>query len=243
MLRKTRIILAAVFYVLITLLFLDFTGTLRFWLGWTAKIQFLPAVLALNVLVVLALIVLTLIFGRIYCSVICPLGVMQDIIARLGRRGRRNKYSYSPEKKWLRYVMLAFMVVTLVAGLVPLAALIAPYSSYGRMAANLLQPISIGINNLLAMVAERFDSYAFYERDVWVRSWPTFVVAAVSFVVIAVLAWRGGRTYCNTICPVGTVLGFLSRFSWLKIRFDESKCTSCRLCERNCKSAWAEREA
>lgn len=98
MLRKTRIILAAVFYVLITLMFLDFTGTLRFWLGWTAKIQFLPAVLALNVLVVLALIVLTLIFGRIYCSVICPLGVMQDIIARLGRRGRRNKYSYSPEK-------------------------------------------------------------------------------------------------------------------------------------------------
>lgn len=237
MLRKTRIILAAVFYVLITLMFLDFTGTLRFWLGWTAKIQFLPAVLALNVLVVLALIVLTLIFGRIYCSVICPLGVMQDIIARLGRRGRRNKYSYSPEKKWLRYAMLAFMVVTLVAGLVPLAALIAPYSSYGRMAANLLQPIYIGINNLLAMAAEHFDSYAFYERDVWVRSWPTFVVAAVSFIVIAVLAWRGGRTYCNTICPVGTVLGFLSRFSWLKIRFDESKCTSCRLCERNCKSA------
>ena len=193
MLRKTRIILAAVFYVLITLMFLDFTGTLRFWLGWTAKIQFLPAVLALNVLVVLALIVLTLIFGRIYCSVICPLGVMQDIIARLGRRGRRNKYSYSPEKKWLRYVMLAFMVVTLVAGLVPLAALIAPYSSYGRMAANLLQPIYIGINNLLAMAAERFDSYAFYERDVWVRSWPTFVVAAVSFIVIAVLASSQAR--------------------------------------------------
>ena len=81
MLRKTRIILATVFYVLITLLFLDFTGTLHAWLGWTAKIQFLPALLALNVLVVVALVVLTLVFGRIYCSIICPLGVMQDIIA------------------------------------------------------------------------------------------------------------------------------------------------------------------
>ena len=84
MLRKTRIILAAVFYVLITLLFLDFTGTLHAWLGWTAKIQFLPALLALNVLVVAALVVLTLVFGRIYCSIICPLGVMQDIIIREG---------------------------------------------------------------------------------------------------------------------------------------------------------------
>ena len=195
MLRKTRIILATVFYVLITLLFLDFTGTLHAWLGWTAKIQFLPALLALNVLVVVALVVLTLVFGRIYCSIICPLGVMQDIIAWLGRRGHRNRYGFSPERKRLRYALLAFMVVTLVAGLVPLAALIAPYSSYGRIAANLMQPVYIGVNNLLAMAAEHVGSYAFYERDVWVRSWATFGVAAATFVIIAVMAWRGGRTY------------------------------------------------
>lgn len=237
MLRKTRIILAAVFYVLITLLFLDFTGTLHAWLGWTAKIQFLPALLALNVLVVAALVVLTLVFGRIYCSVICPLGVMQDIIAWLGRSGHRNRYRFSPERKWLRYSLLAFMAVTLVAGLVPLAALIAPYSSYGRIAANLMQPVYTGVNNLLAMAAEHMGSYAFYERDVWVRSWATFGVAAATFVIIAVMAWRGGRTYCNTVCPVGTLLGILSRFSWLKIRIDTGKCTGCRLCERNCKSA------
>ena len=100
MLRKIRtilaavfIILAAVFIVLITLLFLDFTGTLHHWLGWMAKIQFLPAVMALNVVVVVALIVLTLVFGRIYCSVICPLGVFQDILARFHRK--KNKYSFS----------------------------------------------------------------------------------------------------------------------------------------------------
>ena len=87
------------------------------------------------------------------------------------------------------------------------------------------------------MAAEHVGSYAFYERDVWVRSWATFGVAAVSFVIIAVMAWRGGRTYCNTVCPVGTLLGILSRFSWLKIRLDTDKCTGCRLCERNCKSA------
>ena len=91
MLRKIRTILAAVFFVLITLLFLDFTGALHHWLSWLAKIQFLPAVMALNVVVVVALLLLTLIFGRIYCSIICPLGVFQDILARFRRK--HNKYS------------------------------------------------------------------------------------------------------------------------------------------------------
>ena len=81
MLRKIRIILATVFFVGVTLLFLDFTGTLHAWLGWMAKVQFLPAALALNFAVVAVLLLLTLIFGRVYCSVICPLGVMQDIIS------------------------------------------------------------------------------------------------------------------------------------------------------------------
>ena len=100
MLRKIRTILAAVFFVLITLLFLDFTGTFHHWLGWMAKIQFLPAVMALNVVVVVALLVLTLVFGRIYCSIICPLGVFQDVLARIRRK--KNKYSCSKEVKWLR---------------------------------------------------------------------------------------------------------------------------------------------
>ena len=76
MLRTIRLTAAIVCFALITLLFLDFTGTLHTWFGWLAKIQFLPAVLALNIGVVLLLIVLTLLFGRIYCSVICPLGVI-----------------------------------------------------------------------------------------------------------------------------------------------------------------------
>lgn len=81
MLRTIRLTAAIVCFTLITLLFLDFTGTLHTWFGWLAKIQFLPAVLALNIGVVLFLIVLTLLFGRIYCSVICPLGVFQDAVS------------------------------------------------------------------------------------------------------------------------------------------------------------------
>ena len=235
MLRKIRTILAAVFFVLITLLFLDFTGTLHHWLSWMAKIQFLPAVMALHLVLVLTLIALTLIFGRIYCSIICPLGVFQDILARFHRK--KNKYSYSKEVRWLRYPVLVVFVIAGVAGIGSLFQLLAPYSSYGRIATMIFQPLWKLGNNLLAMVAEHYESYAFYSVDTWMRSLPVLIIAVVTLVALFILAWRGGRTYCNTICPVGTILSFFARFSWLKISFDEDKCRNCSLCSKNCKAA------
>ena len=235
MLRKIRITLAALFFIGITLLLLDFTGTLHHWLGWMAKVQFLPALLALNAVVLVALVVLTLVFGRIYCSVICPLGVMQDVISHLNRK--KNRFTHSRALTWLRLLMLVVMAVAIIAGLGSLMALLAPYSSYGRIVNNLLQPLYIWCNNGLAAIAEHYESYAFYGKDVWIKSLPTFLIALATFVVIAVLAWRGGRTYCNTICPVGTVLGYLAKFSWFKVYFDADKCRSCSLCTKNCKAS------
>lgn len=237
MLRKIRIILATVFLAGITLLFLDFTGTIHCLTGWMAKIQFLPAVLALNVVVIVFLILLTLICGRIYCSVICPLGIMQDIIAWFGKKAKKNRYAYSAAKNWLRYGMLAVFVAALVAGASSIVSLLAPYSAFGRIASNLLAPVYGWCNNLLAWGAEQADSLAFYRTEVSTGGTLMVAVAAVTLVLLFILAWRNGRTYCNTICPVGTVLGFLSRWSWLKPVIDTSKCVNCRLCERNCKSA------
>lgn len=240
MLRKIRVVLAAVFFVGITLLFLDFTGTLHAWLGWMAKVQFLPAVLALNFGVVAALLILTLLFGRVYCSVICPLGVMQDIISWIhGKTKKKNRFrfSYSPAKKWLRYAVLAAFVAALVLGAHSLVALVAPYSAYGRIASNLLAPIYQWGNNLLALIAERADSYAFYSVDVWIKSTATFAVAAATLVVVGFLAWKNGRTWCNTICPVGTVLGFFAKFSLFAPVINTEKCRNCGLCGKQCKAA------
>ena len=236
-LKRIRRVLAAVVFLLITLLFLDFSGTLYHWFSWLAKIQFLPAVLALNLVVVVVVLLLTLVFGRIYCSIICPLGVMQDLISWLHGRVKKNRFSYSGEIRWLRYGLLGVFIVALVAGVGSLVALLAPYSSYGRIVANLLKPVYEAGNNVLAGIAEHYESYAFYHVDVWIRSLPTFIISAATFVIVAILAWRGGRTYCNTICPVGTVLSFFARFSWLKIHFDADKCRDCSLCTKNCKAS------
>lgn len=202
--------LALLFFLGIILLFLDSTGILHKYLGWMAKIQLLPALLSLNFIIVGVLVILTLIFGRVYCSVICPMGVLQDGISHLSgiRKGKKFRFSYTPEKKWLRYTVLALFIIALVAGATPLASLIAPYSAFGRMISS-----------------------------VHAKSILTAIVAVVTFLAIFLFAWIGGRAYCNSICPVGTVLGFLSRFSLLKIHIDESKCNACGLCSRKCKSS------
>ena len=236
MLKKLRMALAVVFWVGITLLLLDFTGVLHHYLGWMAKIQFLPAVMALNVGVIVGLVLLTLVFGRVYCSVICPLGIFQDLISRIGRRKKKPAYKYKKEHPWLRYGVWVLFVICLVAGVHVIVTLLAPYSAYGRMVQNLLQPIYLWGNNLLALLAERAGSYAFYEKEVWMRSVPTFIVAVVTLGVIVALSFKGGRTYCNDICPVGTTLSFFSRFAMFRPMIDESQCVRCHSCERKCKA-------
>lgn len=239
MLRKIRLSLAVLFFIAVTALFLDFTGTVHAWLGWTAQIQFLPALLALNVVVVVALVAITLLIGRVYCSVICPLGIFQDIVSWISGKRKKKKYrfSYSPEKKWLRYGVLVLFVIAFIAGIGSIVALLAPYSSFGRIVSNLFTPLYQMGNNVLAYFAERAESYTFYETEVWIKSVPTFIIAAVTMIVLIVLAWQNGRTYCNTICPVGTILGVLSRYSLFRIVIDKEKCNSCGLCSRKCKAS------
>lgn len=210
MLRKIRITLASIVFILCAALFLDGSGTVSSWFGWLAKLQFLPALLALNLAVVIVLIVLTLIFGRAYCSVICPLGIMQDGISHISsmRKGKKARFRWSPEVKWLRYSILALFIIALVAGLTSVSALLAPYSAFGRIATSLVRP-----------------------------ALPTAIIAGVTLLVVGVLAWIGGRTYCNTVCPVGTVLSFFSRFSLLRPVIDADKCRNCRACEHKCKAS------
>ena len=211
MLKKTRIALAAIFFIAISLLFLGISGELTKWFGWMPKFQFLPAVLAVNVGVILLLIVVALLFGRCYCSIVCPMGVYQDIVSWLSskRKGKKMRFSYKKEIKWLRYGIWALFVVAIIAGIQVFVALLAPYSAYGRMLRTLVAPASTG----------------------------TIIIAIVTFLVVTILAWIGGRTYCNTVCPVGTTLSFFSRFAMFRPIIDADKCKGCRACEKQCKAS------
>lgn len=238
MLRKIRIILALVFLSGITLLLV---GIGRQWWGWMASLQLLPSFLALNIPVLLGIILLTLLLGRLYCSVICPMGVFQDVVIFLRRitgewQGKRQahrmkrlkeqgkplpkpvnhvkRFTFVKEHKIVRASVLVLTIVSAFTTGQLLLTLLAPYSAYGRMVRS------------IAGLAQG-DSLA-----------PALLITAgITLVLIFFLAWTRGRAYCNTICPVGTFLSIFSRFSLMRITIDRDKCIACKRCGSKCKAS------
>ncbi len=238
MLQKTRISAAFIMLFLITFFFIDFAGLLPRKIQLLTTIQFIPALLAVNIVVIIALLLLTFFFGRVYCSVICPLGIWQDVTERIAKLfNKRKKYKYLPARNILRYGILAAVTIAFLGGFTLLLSLLEPYSIFGRIASNILRPIYMYGNNLLVNVQGKLNSSSLYIVEIAVRSIFSLVVASVSLLIVSFLGYRYGRLYCNTICPVGSLLGFISKFSLFKIQFDENACNSCGACATKCKSS------
>jgi ferredoxin len=233
MLRKLRVTAAALCLTGFCLLFADASGILPPKLAVLAQAQLIPALLSGSVAVFAALVAITLIFGRIYCSVLCPLGVLQDAISRTGK----GRFRFAPAATRLRLGALALFVFALCAGIPFLFALLEPYSIFGRMAADILAPLWQSAGNVLALASERAGNFAVGPTPVWQKGPPALVAALLTLAVIGALARKTGRTWCNTLCPAGTVLGFLGRFSLLKPRIDAAACVHCGRCAEACKAS------
>ena len=209
-LKVFRIVLAALMLFGITALIFDFTdgAVLRHWLGWMPKVQLLPAILALNVAVVVAVLLVTALIGRLYCSVVCPMGIFQDIFSWFHKIifGKKRPYRYRKPQNWLRYIVLALFVILMFFGLNGIASLVAPYSAYARMVANI--------------------------HGSGLVHW----VAIATLCCVGVMSFMYGRFWCNTLCPVGSLLSFFSKHSLFGIRIDREKCVGCHKCEKRCKA-------
>lgn len=207
-LKAIRIILAALMLLGITALLLDTTGVLRHWLGWMPKVQLLPAMMALNIAVVVAILLVTLVIGRFYCAVVCPMGIFQDLFVWAHKLvfGKKRPYRYRKPANWLRYTVLALFVLAMLVGMNSIAVLIAPYSAYARMVTGL--------------------------HASGLAQW----VAIATLAVIGLMSFTMGRLWCNSICPVGSLLGLLSKHRLFGIRIDAAKCVGCHKCEHGCKA-------
>lgn len=132
-----------------------------------ARIQLVPALLSLSLLTVFILVVLTLLMGRIYCSVICPMGIFQDVVNWLSKKmpGKKKRFRYSPARNMLRWIVVAVVAISFACGFTVVLGLIEPYSAFGRMVTNVFRPLYMAGNNLLASVLTRFENYALYQTD------------------------------------------------------------------------------
>ena len=233
MLKNIRRLLAFVSFSAMVLLFLNLCG----YGVWLPSIQLIPAILATNFVAIVFILALTLFFGRIYCSVICPLGILQDILARFCRFIKRDfHYSYRPHLTRLRYGFLAcFCLLWLIGGFF-IVELFDPYSIFGRIMTTLLTPIWSYICNALVPILDEYEILIFIKQSLAFSGIGIVAFTLIFFIAIAILSIKHGRMYCNAICPVGAVLGFLSKFALLRLEIDKSKCISCGKCSRECKS-------
>ena len=179
--------------------------------GWLPRIQLVPAVAAGSVLVLVGIAVSVALCGRLYCSTVCPLGILQDVfrgVVTLGERWRipGSRPVRPVERIVVGAVRIAVLLAFVTSAFFGLFAWLAPYGIFGRAA------VSFSGGTVTTVRA----------------------LALGQVVLILFLTLARGRFWCNTFCPVGTFLGFFSRFAVFRVRIDRAKCVNCNLCARAC---------
>jgi ferredoxin-type protein NapF len=243
-LKISRVIISIIFLLFVAALFVDFRELIpTVWADWILFPQFVPSLVRFVTIPALAatgffvILILTALFGRVYCSAICPLGILQDVVAWISKNlGLIKRYKFKKALNYLRYPVLVITVITLISGSLFLVNLLDPYSSFGRIFSDIIRPGIIAGNNGLAGLLERFDHYGLYRLNLELITWRTVLIPAITLALVVWLSLFFGRLYCNTICPVGTVLGLLSRVSLFRISMNADTCTRCGKCSFACKS-------
>ena len=194
-----RYLVAVVVFVLCVMALIGYAYPVKIF-----DIQFVPALqyglisgLGVTFILFVALIVLTLVFGRVYCSTLCPLGLYQEILTIVFKPFYKKRKKQTMKHYRVAYFGAMILFGALCGGTVVLLRLFDPYS----VAGNAFSGAWFGIG---------------------------FVTA------LSVLVFFKKRFFCVNICPVGVILGILSRFSPYQIRIDTDKCKTCGLCAREC---------
>lgn len=239
-LKLIRVTVALIVGSMIALFFLDFTGQVPQSWHWLTQSQWIPALLAVTPILSF-LFILSLFFGRFFCSTICPLGVLQDVLIRISRKMPHRKrvvYNYAPPYTFVRYIILGVTIFSFLAGSSGLLLLLDPYSNFGRLMVSLFRPLIVGANNTVLRICQHFDYYPEFIYPVEVTGFTFLSVScSLTFLLILILfTWRHGRLYCNAICPVGTFLGMLAKVSLFRIHIDKIECIGCGICGTVCKS-------
>ena len=171
-------------------------------------IRLLSGFVAISVLGMAIILILVVVFGRIYCSTICPLGFLQDISIWIGRLlGIKSEYEISSKKilKLVRLGILVIAVVLLIFGNAFVIGLIEPFTIFSRFL-YFLKMLFVGLGSL--------------------SFWPILIILS-SVLLVIIPALKFGRLFCSWICPVGTVLWGLSSISIFRFKVCQSACNNC----------------
>lgn len=243
-LKRWRVVLALFFMLVAGILFLDIRGNLNEWVTKLGLyLQFIPSIIAfispkaMLSLGFLVILLLTFLYGRVYCSVICPLGILQDVVSFIKKKVKpKSRYKYKKALNYLRYPILALTALSISFSGLVFVNLLDPYANFGRIMTNLVQPIAIVFNNALVWLGSSLGLHWFKPIVSYHAHLPSIIAALTILLVVVFMSTIRGRLYCNSICPVGTLLGLISKVSMNRIRFNKASCTKCGKCQFACKS-------
>jgi ferredoxin len=245
-LSKIRVIFSIALIISLAVLFVDIGYILpEKYITSVLYLQFIPSAVkfiaagTITASGFVIVIILTFLTGRTYCSFLCPLGIMQDIFSRLGGKIKKRfrRYGFKKPHTALRYSLLAItLIIVMIWGIYSLSIL-DPYSIFGRTMTYFARPLITVINNLLSEIFGSADIYTFVNQPVIWFSWTSYVIPALFIILIGYFSLVKGRLFCNTVCPLGTILGLISKASLLRVRFDEILCNKCGRCATACKSS------
>jgi ferredoxin len=243
-LKRIRVAVAVIFSLAVSSLFLDIYNVIPLGMHtFFASTQFIPVFMRTLMsfsfisIGLLFILVLTLLFGRVYCSTICPLGILQDVVIHIEKR--INKHRWFKFKKpfyAVHYILLIVLSIAALSGSIVVLNLLEPFSNYGRILSNLANPLLVLLNNSTAYIFELFNLLIIPRIPLLHVDTASIILTFIFFVLIVYLSYYHGRLFCNLLCPAGALLGILSRFSLYKIVIDESNCNECGLCEKICKA-------
>lgn len=244
-LKKIRVIISILFFVSIGVIFLDFRDVVpQQFINSMLFLQFIPSALkfvtvfSFSVCGLFVVLLLTVLFGRVYCSTICPFGTLQDIIIFLSKKFKIKKFfRFTKELKILRYSILAVTLLFIPIGGLFILGLLDPFSNFGRIATDLVKPGVVYGNNLISSFLELFKNYSLYPVEQKGMNIVALIFPVLMLILVGWLSVKKGRLYCNSVCPVGTLLGFISKYSIFKIVIDEKNCSGCGKCELACKGS------
>jgi MauM/NapG family ferredoxin protein len=198
--------------------------------------------LAAGSALMLVTIVLTLVFGRVWCGWICPLGTVLDFVSF--RRWRRKQPGITDHLRSIKHLVLTFLLVSAALGSLWLLFL-DPITILIRTLGETLWPALDQAVSGLETAAYRVDFLrpTVGALDPMLRPGilplqPFPMVAglwiALFFLVLLGLNYFAPRFWCRYLCPLGSLLGILSKVALIRRETDPSTCNSCGACARVC---------
>jgi ferredoxin-type protein NapF len=245
-LSKIRIVFSVLVLILFVSVFNDFRHFIPDkYINIITFIQFIPSgfkifstgtIAASGFIIVL---LITILSGRTYCSFLCPLGILQDVFSRTGGKVKKRfrRFGFRRPHTVLRYTILALVLIVTLVWSPFLLAILDPYSIFGRVMTYFVKPVILILNNFLSDILGKFDIYTLVNTPHVKFPLVVYIIPAAFLLLTGILAFIKGRLFCNSVCPVGTFLGLISKISIFRIRFNDVKCTRCGRCSLACKSS------